>query len=258
MGFHPKDLVLVGVGQLGTLFGEGALLASRRVTPLRRDSDVERCLDDVQPDAPVLVTTGEHDLAGAIERLPRERREHVILVQNELFPSVWRGLGLDEPTVCVVWLSKKAGRPVEIGGPTEVYGRHADVVAQIHEALTLPCLVLPSQEALSLALAAKFAFILGINALGLERDITLGEWLEQDQARVLAVVDDARRLAEAKLRLKEGFPRADGKKVQRKVLDAMTLLSTYPAKGRTAKARLERAREDAKVLGLELPNLLGG
>lgn len=253
MGFHPKDLVLVGVGQLGTLFGEGALLASRRVTPLRRDSDVERCLDDVQPDAPVLVTTGEKDLPGALERLPRERRAHVVLVQNELFPSVWRGLGLEDPTVAVVWLSKKPGRPVEIGGPTEVYGKHADVVAQIHEALTLPCLVLPSQEALSLALVAKFAFILGINALGLEHDRTLGEWLEQDQTRVLAVLDDARRLAEGKL----GHT-TDGKKVQRKVLDAMTLLSTYPAKGRTANERLERARDDAKQLGLKLPNLLGG
>lgn len=252
MGFHPKDLVLVGVGQLGTLFGQGALLAGRRVTPLRRDSDVERCLDDVAPDSPVLVTTGEKDLEGALARLPKERWPHVVLVQNELFPSVWKKLGLEDPTIAVVWLSKKAGRPVEIGGPTEVYGKHADVVAQLHEALTLPCLVLPSADALSLALVAKYTFILAINALGLERDVTLGEWLEQDQARVLAVVDDARRLGEGKL----GHA-TDGKKVQRKVLDAMTLLSTYPAKGRTAKERLERARDDARELRLNLPALLG-
>lgn len=253
MGFHPKDLVLVGVGQLGTLFGEGALAAGRRVTPLRRDSDVERCLDDVPLGSPVLITTGEKDLPGALAGLPKDRWPDVILVQNELFPSTWRGLGLDEPTVSVVWLSKKPGRPVEIGGPTEVYGKHAQVMAQIHEALSLPCTMLPSSDALGLALVAKYAFILAINALGLEQDITLGDWLERDQARVLAVVDDARRLAEGKL----GHS-TDPKRVQRKVFDAMTLLSTYPAKGRTAAERLERAREDAAALGLKLPALLRG
>lgn len=253
MGFHPKDLVLVGVGQLGTLFGEGALTAGRRVTPLRRDSDVERSLDDVPLGAPVLVTTGEADLPGALEKLPKERWADVILVQNELFPSVWRGLGLEDPTISVVWLSKKPGRPVEIGGPTEVYGKHAAVIAQIHEALSLPCTQLSTSEQLGTALVAKFAFILAINALGLIDNVTLGEWLERDQARVLAVVDDARRLAEAKL----GHG-VDVKRVQRKVLDAMTLLSSYPAKGRTAEARVARAREDAAALGLKLPALLGG
>lgn len=252
MGFHPKDLVLVGVGQLGTLYGEGALAAGRRVTPLRRDSDVERCLDDVPLGSPVLVTTGEKDLAGAIHGLPKDRWPDVILVQNELFPSTWKALGLDEPTVSVVWLSKKPGRPVEIGGPTEVYGKHAVVMTQIHEALSLPCTTLVSHEQLGTALVAKFAFILAINALGLEDDVTLGEWLERDQARVLAVVDDARRLAEAKL----GHS-VESKRVQRRVLDAMTLLSSYPAKGRTAAERLARAREDATALGLKLPALLG-
>lgn len=252
MGFHPKDLVLVGVGQLGTLFGEGALSIGRRVTPLRRDSDVERSLDDVAPDAPVLVTTGEKDLPGALAQLPKERWPNVILVQNELFPSVWQGLGLEEPTVAVVWLSKKKDRPVEIGGPTEVYGKHADVVAKIHEALSLPCTQLPSSDALSLALVAKYTFILTINALGLEEDLTLGAWLEKDRARVLAVTDDARRLADRKL-----GRATDGKKVQKKVQDAMEALATYPAKGRTAQERLERAREDAEAFGLSLPALVG-
>lgn len=251
MGFHPEDLVLVGVGQLGTLFGEGALAAGRRVTPLRRDSDVERSLDDVPLGAPVLVTTGEADLPGAIASLPKERWPDVILVQNELFPSTWRALGLEEPTVSVVWISKKPGRPVEIGGPTEVYGKHAAVMARIHEALSLPYTLLSTSEQLGTALVAKFAFILAINALGLERDITVGEWLESDQARVLAIVDDARRLAEGKL----GHP-VDARRVQRKVLDGMTLLSSYPAKGRTAAARLERARQDAATMSLELPALL--
>lgn len=253
MGFHPKDLVLVGVGQLGTLFGEGALAAGRRVTPLRRDSDVERCLDDVPLGSPVLVTTGEKDLPGALQGLPKDRWPDVILVQNELFPSTWRALDLEDPTVAVVWLSKKPGRPVEIGGPTDVYGKHAQVMAQIHEALTLPCTLLSTSEQLGTALVAKYAFILAINALGLEDDVTLGDWLERDQARVLAVLDDTRRLAEAKL----GHS-VDGKRVQRKVLDAMTLLSSYPAKGRTAAERLERARADAAALGLKLPALLGG
>jgi hypothetical protein len=252
LSFKPQDLVVVGLGQLGVLFGEAAMKAGRRVTPVRRDTDVERALDDVPCDAPLLLAVGERDLEGALAPFPKARWAEAILVQNELFPRVWQAAGLDDPTVAVVWLSKKAGSPVELGAPSQVYGKHAALLKQIHGALNLPCEVLATKADRDRALVAKFAFILAINALGLEHNLSLGDWLVKDRPRVLAVIDDARRLGEAHL----GHA-VDKARVQAKVEEAMRGLSHYPARGRTAKARLERAHKDAAAYSLSLPALLG-
>lgn len=252
MAFVPKDLVVVGIGQLGTLFGEAALGIGRRVTPLRRDSDVERCLDDVPAGCPVLVATGEADLEHAVQRLPEAYRCDLILVQNELFPGDFKALGIAEPTTAMVWSSKKSGQELRVGAPTEVFGPQAALMEQLHEALQLPCRRADSIADRDAGLVAKFAFILTINALGLHRDLPLGAWLTDDHQRVLEVCDDARRLGERRL----GHP-VEPEAVRRRVLAGMEALAHMPSRGRTAVQRLEKARKDAARFDLSLPALLG-
>ncbi|MFZ9889067.1 MAG: hypothetical protein ACO3JL_16340 [Myxococcota bacterium] len=252
MAFVAQDLIVVGIGQLGTLFGEAALGIGRRVTPLRRDSDVERCLDDVPAGCPVLMATGEADLERAVQRLPAAYRDDLILVQNELFPVDLVALGIAQPTTAMVWSSKKSGRALQVGAPTEVFGRHADLMEQLHNTLQIPCRRAESVADRDAGLVAKFAFILTINALGLQRDLSLGKWLSEDHAKVLALCDDARRLGEKRL----GHA-VDPEAVQRRVLAGMEALADMPSRGRTALQRLEKARQDANRLGLSLPALLG-
>lgn len=252
MAFVPKDLIVVGIGQLGTLFGEAALGIGRRVTPLRRDSDVERCLDDVPAGSPVLLATGEADLEQAVQRLPEAYRGDIILVQNELFPGDWEALGIEKPTTAMVWSSKKSGQPLQLGAPTEVFGPHAVLMEQLHDALQMPCRRAESVADRDAGLVAKFVFILTINALGLQRDLPLCAWLADDRQRVLDVSDDARRLGEQRL----GHA-VEPEAVRRRVLAGMEALAQISARGRTAAQRLEKARNDAARFGLSLPALLG-
>jgi hypothetical protein len=246
MSSPHRQLVVCGLGQLGQLFGAAALAADVQVTPLLRRSD-RAVLDDIPEDTPVLLTVGERDLGSSVASLPASRRSHLILVQNELFPSVWRDAGATEPTVAIVWISKKKGRPVEVGGPTRVFGRYAEDVRAWHDALDLPCEVLADERALGAALVSKYAFILTINALGVVENFSLGEWLERDESRVRGLIADATSLGRAHL-----GDDVDEDAVTRDVLAGMKALAHYPAKGRTAAARVERAKADAARFSLEL------
>lgn len=247
----PSDLVVYGVGQLGQLFAGGALRLGLRAVPIARDTDRSAVFASVPPHTPILLSVPEDALEGAVRDVPAERHSDVLLVQNELFPQRWRALGLDAPTVLVVWLSKKKARPVEVARPTFAYGRHARLAARIHDELELPARVLDEEEELHQELVSKFAFILTINALGVVENLPLGQWLAKDRARVLALVDEARLLGEAHL----GATVA-AEYTELAVLEAMAALKDYPAKGRTAEARVVRAARDAAAFGLHLPAVL--
>lgn len=247
----PSDLVVYGVGQLGQLFAGGALRLGLRVLPVVRETDRAAVFEGLPPRTPVLLSVPEDALEQAVHDVPGDRHGDVMLVQNELFPKRWHALGLDSPTVLVVWLSKKKGRPVEVARPTFAFGRHARLAVEMHRALDLPAQILEDEVALHQELVSKFSFILAINALGVVENLTLGAWLEKDRARVMALADEARLLAEAHLGAS-----VDAEYVELAVVEAMTALHDYPARGRTARARVERAVRDAAAYGLSLPRLV--
>ncbi len=242
-----ESFVVIGPGQLGRLYAGGALRLGRRVTPVRRGDDVEGILRDIEPSAPILIATGEAAMPEVAARLTDDRREDTILVQNELFASVWEAAGLRSPSVAVVWLSSKPGRPLEIARPTALWGRHAALLADVHDALGLPFAVV-DDATVTLELVAKFAFILGINTLGLEADHSLAGWLREDEARVRAVMVDAVALGAAL------GGDVDRDAAVEMACEAMVALGEYPAAGRSAPARKARARAEAARLGLDLPS----
>ena len=181
-----RNLVVYGLGELGQLYGAAALRAGYRVTPITRHSDPHAVLATLAPDVPIVVAVAESALEEALTVLGKARGDSAILLQNELFPSLWRRHDVT-PTVLVPWLLKKRGTPLLVARPTPVFGAHAELVATLHRALELPFEVLPHEHALYQALVAKYAFILTINALGLLRDRTLGMWLQEDPERVSAL-----------------------------------------------------------------------
>lgn len=236
-----RELIIIGMGELGSLYGAAALRAGIRVTPGTRA---------VVPEwkaAPILVAVGEDALPGVLAGIPEALRDDVILLQNELFPSLWTASHVENPTVMVQWFSKKKGRPIEPSRPTLVHGRHAALVEELHRVLGVACEVTTETRVRDEALVAKYTFILTINALGVVEDLTLGAWLQKDPARVDLVMDDARRLGEALL-----GAAVDGKRVRTQVLEAFTALAHYPSRGRTAQARVQRAHEQAARLSVEL------
>lgn len=244
-----RNFVVYGLGELGQLYGAAALRAGYRVTPITRASDPRRVLEALPIDVPVLVAVGEEELDGVLELLGKERGSSAILLQNELFPSAWRRHDA-EPTVLVPWLLKKRGTKLMVARPSPVYGRHAELVGELHRALEVPLVALSHEHALHQALVEKYAFILTINALGLQRDRTLALWLQEDPQRVQALAHETAQLG-AVLCESE----IDLSACERAVAAGMRALGNISARGRSAEARVLRALEHGNRIGLELPEL---
>ncbi len=243
------ELIVVGPGELGRFFAGGALKRGTVVHPVPRGASIQDVT--ASEHAPVLVAVPEKALPEVARGLPPARRAHAIVVQNELFPPGLQQLGLAEATVAVVWLAKKAGQPVRVARASEAHGPHAADFVQWCAALDVPARELPDATALAAALIEKYAFILAINTLGLRDPITIGAWLDRDEAQVDAVIDDAARLGAALC----GPGAPAGHDAKGPVKEAMRALSDYPAKGRTAADRLHKAWAEAEARGLDVPAL---
>ena len=244
-----RDMVIYGLGELGRLYGSAGLRAGMRVTPIVRGSDPARVLAGLPADVPILVAVGEAALEEVLASLPRERARDVILLQNDLFPSRWRKHQL-EPTVLVAWLLKKPGTPLTIARSSPVYGRHAALMLALNEVLGVPSSPLATEAELHQALVAKYAFILGINALGLLRDRTLAGWMQEDPLRVFALTGEAARLGAALCECP-----LEGPACERVVEEALRGLGVMSARGRTAAQRVRRALTQAEALGIAMPEL---
>ncbi|MDB4974269.1 MAG: hypothetical protein JWN48_2610 [Myxococcaceae bacterium] len=244
-----RELVVYGLGQLGQLYGAAALRAGMRVTPITRHSDPEAILQTVGRDVPILVAVSEDALDAVLERLGPDRGHAAILLQNELFPSRWQRHGM-QPTVLVAWLLKKPDAALTVIRPTPVFGAHAELLLELHRALAIPAVELHEERALHQALVEKYAFILTINTLGLLRDRTMGMWLQEDPRLVHAVALEAAQLGALLC-----GQRVDLLRCAAVAAEGMRALSGIGARGRTAKARVERALEHGASFGLELPEL---
>ncbi len=248
-----KDVIVYGLGELGRLLAGGALRAGYRVTPLVRGVEPETILNATHVAAPIVVCVGETELPAAIEALPIPARSRLILLQNELFPDVWAPLSVQRLTLMVPWLLQKKGQPQIQMRTTPIYGRYAEFLVQVHEALGLGCEVLSDERPMHEALAAKYALIVAINALGSLQNRTMGQWLQQAPAAVEALTRDAAAIAAARL------PDADSTHLAEislpQVQSAMRSLENIPSAGRTAAQRVERALEVARAHSVSVPAL---
>lgn len=244
-----RNLVVWGVGELGTWLGGAALRAGLRVTPITRAQKPDEVWAGVPPRTPVLVAVGEDALDGVLRAVPSARALDVVLLQNELFPEAWQQRGVT-PTVLVPWFLKKRGQPELVGRPTRVFGAQAKLFGELHDALGVPWLELTDEQALHQALVEKYAFILTINALGLLKDRTLGVWVSEDPMRVEALAREATRLGA----LRCGASVDEQASVEA-TFEGMHALKTIAARGRTASERVRRALSHARERGLAMPEL---
>ncbi len=244
------NVVVVGPGQLGRLFGGGALRLGARVTPVLREDDPGAVFKRVPADAPVWLTVPESALATVAEALPASRRKRAILVQNGLFVPDIEALGFDDATIVCVWTSAKPGQPLLVGRRSGVYGPQAAHVAAVHREVGLPCAVLDSERARDTELVAKYAFILAINGLGLEEAGTVAEVTSRDPQRTAAIVGEA--LALGALLADADVDLADASTA---VAEAFHGFAEMPARGRAAAKRVLAACRDARERDVELPEL---
>lgn len=258
---------VIGVGQLGALLAGGLRSVGRDVVEIRRGEAA--ALDRLESAEVVLVTVGEDDLPAAVASVPERLRPRIGLVQNELLPPTWRGLGLAAPTVAVVWFEKKAGRPAIPLLPTLVAGPAARLVVDAITACGLPASAIDPGDDLTRALVAKDLYILVTNLAGLGADrqgaapggtpwpagvSTVGAlWSEHERftralgAEILAI--EAARLGPA------GAAAMAAEHAWSTFRAAVAADPGHGCRGRSAPARLARAVERARRHALETPIL---
>ena len=245
-----KAVILVGVGEMGSVFARGFLKAGYPVYPVGRGDDLADIYGGMSDPQAVVVAVGEKDLHGVLEAIPQGWRDRLILLQNELLPADWRSHGIEHPTVISVWFEKKPGQDVKVLIPSPVFGPRARLVREALNAIGIDCQALSSGDELLFELVVKNVYILTVNIAGLKVGGTVGElWARhQDLARKVAddIMDIQFRLIAKELDRQEligGMVRAFNGDPDHKCL------------GRSAPARLERAIVQADAFGLEVKTL---
>jgi len=246
-----KDpVVIIGIGEIGTVFARGFLRTGHPVYPVTRDMDLHEAASTMPEPSLVLVAVGEKDLADVLANIPEPWRGNLALIQNELLPQDWQTHAIPSPTVISVWFEKKKGQDVKVVVPSPIYGAHAGLLASALDALSIPNYLLDKPEQLLFELVRKNFYILTSNIAGLRTGGTVDELWENHQEVAKAVLDDIHRLQEA----------LTNQRLDKAALtDAMLLAfkgdPAHKCMGRSAPARLQRALTMAAEKQIAVPNL---
>ncbi len=245
-------VVIIGIGELGSVFARGMLRTAHPVYPLLRGMDpAEEARQMPQPQA-VIVATGEADLHPVLERVPGAWKDRLVLLQNELLPRDWEAHHIAQPTVIAVWFEKKKGMDVKVLLPSPVWGPHAALIVEALAAIDIPAREVATAEAMTLELVAKNLYILTTNICGLvlPEGATAGELHAHHAELERAVATEVLDVQE----WRAGHP-LDRPLLLRKLEEAIAADPAHRCKGRSAPARLLRALEHARAAGLAVPTL---
>ena len=197
-GFNTmsKSVVVVGLGEMGSVFARGFLRSGYSVHPVIRGAKMKTVADDVPQPELVLIAVGEADLHKQLVKVPAAWKDRLVLLQNELLPRDWQRYDL-EPTVVSVWFEKKKGMDSKVIIPSPVYGRHAQLVADALASVDIPTTVLADKAALLHELVLKNVYILTTNIAGLEVGGNVGQLWDEHRILAESVALDVIRLQEA-------------------------------------------------------------
>lgn len=246
-----QPIIIIGMGEMGELFARGFLKLGHPVYPVLRGMPLAPLADVAPEPALVLVAVGEADLQPVLEKLPDRWRSRVALLQNELMPRDWQRHHLSDPTVIVVWFDKKKGRPFVSVLPTPVAGPGAALVIRSLSIIDVPCWEIPAEELLY-EMVRKNLYILTINSAGLRAGGTVSElWngrrelAEGVAGEILAIQEGLAGVPLPRERLMAGL------------LEGFDGDPQHICTGRSAPARLARARRLAREAGIATPWLDG-
>ncbi len=243
-----ESIVVIGIGEMGSVFAGGFLRLGHPVFPVVRGVDLEQTASQIPRPAIVLVAVAEADLGPLLERMPETWGNRLCLLQNELLPNDWAAF--HEPTVISAWFEKKRGQGIKVIIPSPVYGPQAPLVAAALDSIEIPTRILASPSELLHQLVVKNLYILTSNICGLETGGSVGELWAQHQ-------DLAREVAEEVIELQAALT---GQEFEHEALieDMVKAFAGDPdhaCKGRNALQRLTRAVQHADRAGLKVPKL---
>ncbi len=118
-----NSVVVVGLGEMGSVFARGFLRLGFTVHPVTRKVEMQAVADEISEPELVLIAVGEADLNEQLAKVPEVWNDRLVLLQNELLPGDWQKYDL-EPTAISVWFEKKKGQDSKVIIPSPVFGRH--------------------------------------------------------------------------------------------------------------------------------------
>ncbi len=245
-----KPVVVIGIGEIGSVFARGFMRLAYPIVPVTRDMDMAVVAADVNEPEMVVVAVAEKDLHATLNQIPDVWRDRLVLLQNELLPRDWNQHGLSNPTVISVWFEKKKGMDSKVVIASPAFGQFAELLKEALGSLDIPVALVENGESLLFELVLKNLYILTTNIAGLESGGNVRElWLEHNDLAcevagdILDIQDhltgkemNRNSLIEGMLRAFDGDPQ-------------------HGCMGRSAPARLERALSIADEAGLEVPTL---
>lgn len=241
-------VVIIGMGELGSVLARGFLRSGVAVYPITRSISIQEAVEHYPQPQLVLVAVAEQDFSSVLTQIPPVWQDRIALLQNELLPRDW--YGLPQPTVMVVWFEKKPGQEVSILLPTMVYGPATPLITEALTALQIPAQKLATETDMIYELIRKNVYIFTVNIAGLVVDESVGSLWQQQQTLIQQV---AKEIIDIQAWL-------TGMSLERDRLLAGLEEGIYAdlkrkSRGRTAPERLKRALKHADEAGLAVPKL---
>ena len=243
------SVVVVGMGEMGSVFARGFLRTGHPVFPVVRSMDMVAVANEITEPRLVLIAVAEADLHAVLQQVPAAWRDRLVLLQNELLPNDWQQYDL-APTVVSVWFEKKKGMDSKVIIPSPVYGKHASDIAEALVSIDIATHVLQSSEALLFELVLKNVYILTTNIAGLQVGGNVGELWQSHRDVATAVAYEVIILQQA-LTGQE----FDSAALIEGMVKAFNGDLNHQCMGRSAPARLARALDLAEKNGLNLEML---
>jgi len=240
--------VVIGIGEMGSVFARGLLRIGHPVYPVTRDTDMQALASEIPDPAIVLVAVGEAALADILKQIPAHWSDKLALLQNELLPPDYAHL--TAPTVISVWFEKKKGQDSKVLIPSPAFGPRASLLMDALGSLDIASREVTSAEDMLFELVVKNVYIVTTNIAGLRVGGNVGELWSQHEGLARDVANDVIDIQQA----------LTGHTFDREALIQAMLVAfngdlEHKCMGRSAPARLQRALAHAEKHGLEVPTL---
>ena len=243
-------VILIGIGEMGSVFARGLLCSGHPVYPVTRNDDLTEVAKQLPSPELVVIAVAENDLHTVLEAIPPAWQQRLCLLQNELLPGDWQQYGLIKPTVISVWFEKKKGQDVKILIPSPVLGPAAELLKTSLGKLDIPVRILANEDELLFELVLKNVYIVTTNCAGLVAGGTVSELWANHRELAEAV---AREVIQIQTALTGQDFQAEN--LIAEMLEAFAGDPDHRCTGRSAPARLARALQQADAAGLAVPRL---